>query len=284
MKNLKYLFGLLLLALTSCHEMVAQDFMCPQLSECFHQFVTRNPSNVYCILSWKMGDDMIVTLETSNSYSYRFTDYYTEKDSILITYYSIDSIYDSRIINVEEMARYHSGVKLDYPMVDFLANCVHKDSMLVVNKDSIYPLESKTLTSSVAKDTDVFSRVDINFKLNSFINSQLAPLYELRFFTVGEQTYVSVSGNFYYDKNKSDAYFYRNGHLVVISGLTSIPASCKYDKAAIRLVEKGITGARGYTKENYILPLPDVYEIKKNNLKLVPLEKAFSLILRSLHG
>jgi len=88
--------------------------------------------------------------------------------------------------------------------------------------------------------------------------------------------------DFYYDKDKSDTYFYRNGHLVVISGLTSIPANCKYDKAAVRLVNGGIAGACGYTKENYILPMPDVYEVKKNNLKLVAPEKAFSLIFRSL--
>ena len=91
---------------------------------------------------------MIVTLGTSNSYSYKFTDYYTEKDSILITYYSIDSIFDSQLINVEEMTKYHSGDKLDYPMVDFLANCIHKDSMLVVNNDSIYPLTSKSFASN----------------------------------------------------------------------------------------------------------------------------------------
>lgn len=107
---------------------------------------------------------------------------YTEKDSILITYYTIDSIFDSQLINVEEMTKYHSGDKLDYPMVDFLANCIHKDSMLVVNNDSIYPLTFKSFASNAAKDTDVFSRTDINVKINSFINTQLAPLYELRFF------------------------------------------------------------------------------------------------------
>ena len=282
MKNLRKILGLLLLTLTSCQKMVAQDFLHPNLSESFAQFASQNPSKIYYILSWKMGNDMIVTLGTSNSYSYKFTDYYTEKDSILITYYSIDSIFDSQLINVEEMTKYHSGDKLDYPMVDFLANCIHKDSMLVVNNDSIYPLTSKSFASNAAKDTDVFSRTDINVKINSFINTQLAPLYELRFFYVGEKAYISISGNFYYDKDKSDAYFYRNGHLVVISGLTSIPANCKYDKAAVRLINGGIAGARGYTKENYILPMPDVYEIKKNNLKLVAPEKAFSLIFRSL--
>lgn len=182
MKNLRKILGLLLLILTSCPKMVAQDFLHPNLSESFAQFVSQNPSKIYYILSWKMGNDMIVTLGTSNSYSYKFTDYYTEKDSILITYYSIDSIFDSQLINVEEMTKYHSGDKLDYPMVDFLANCIHKDSMLVVNNDSIYPLTSESFASNAAKDTDVFSRTDINVKINSFINTQLAPLYELRFF------------------------------------------------------------------------------------------------------
>ena len=107
MKNLRKILGLLLLTLTSCQKMVAQDFLHPNLSESFAQFASQNPSKIYYILSWRMGNDMIVTLGTSNSYSYKFTDYYTEKDSILITYYSIDSIFDSQLINVEEMTKYH---------------------------------------------------------------------------------------------------------------------------------------------------------------------------------
>ena len=98
MKNLRKILGLLLLTLTSCQKMVAQDFLHPNLSESFAQFASQNPSKIYYILSWKMGNDMIVTLGTSNSYSYKFTDYYTEKDSILITPISTDLLNSMKII------------------------------------------------------------------------------------------------------------------------------------------------------------------------------------------
>ena len=51
MKNLRKILGLLLLTLTSCPKMVAQDFLHPNLSESFAQFASQNPSKIYYILS-----------------------------------------------------------------------------------------------------------------------------------------------------------------------------------------------------------------------------------------
>ena len=124
------------------------------------------------------------------------------------------------------------------------------------------------------------NNVVLNKQLNEFINSyiynNIDVLYELRFKEINNKHYAIIRSMIYYDKNKYDGYFFRDGNLVVIYG---IDASENFlDKTWIKKDNRGIPNFKYRTIDEWNYPYPLKLEIFSNgNVKELSLSEGFAI-------
>lgn len=114
----------------------------------------------------------------------------------------------------------------------------------------------------------------LNRIINDYINNNYSMLYVIRFNKIDDNYYVSINGSFAYDRNETDAFFFRNGHLIVLYDMQMIPDYDFIAKKDIIKYEKNIDNYRGAIlyPEFKNLPTPQKYKIvSRNKIKKVSL-------------
>lgn len=263
------------------------NFFCTRLSNLFEQFVNDFPSEKYYIISEKQDSSYIITFGTSGDVPEHFIDYYVFDDKRLITYYSVDSIYDKAIIDTAKMIRYNNKLG-ELSNSTYFSNCItHSKSYIVceslcieIKNDSCFDKYSKAI------DTNGICSNKFNKALNSFINTyKRARVYEICFFKLGRKFYAAIYWNHFYDLNSIDAYFYRNGNFIALYGLKNLPPNCNIiDLKKIIVYNKCIRGIRCGTRSNWYISWPSVYCIGNKRIKHIRDSKVFDLITQCIYN
>lgn len=270
----------------SCHCASTSVFFGPDLAQKIDSFMKEHKAKVYYVLSEIKGNNCVITLGTSSVYSTAFTDFYIVQNGKLLTYYSVDSVYVPTIVDTTQMVRYKGQGIPHFRGEKSLSNCVsYQYSFMFCLENSLVDYISceNNIKRNVINSILPFRLPQINKILRQFINSSQLPIVELRFFKLKNKYYVAIYDNFFYDIKHVDAYFRFLHKLIVIYGRNSIPSYIGYDKSVIFPYNGSIKRFRCNVRDNWYLPIPMVYEIKQEELKLMNSDNAFFLIGKSLY-
>lgn len=252
----------------------------PKLQMTLDSFIQKYPSPVYYVLSETFDTCTVVTFGTTSAYSVNLVDCYIKDKKHLITYYSVDSIYDKSLINKDKMTAFNEKQIKGFRGDTVLTNCHSYVERYCVSKGSMRKMAKKEIFVKYpqkAKANDVFASKEMNLELNSFINRQDSYVTEIRFFQYQHERYVAFYPNIFYDISLIDAYFFRNGHFVAIYGLKEAPQDW-IRKTAISCYKGSIPKIRCSKKTIWYLPFPDIFMIKDGKMIRVDDFKSFLLI------
>ena len=125
-----------------------------------------------------------------------------------------------------------------------------------------------------ANDTNAINSKKLNKIINDYINNNYSTLYVIRFNKIDDDYYVSINGAFAYDKDETKAFFFRNGHLIVIYNVEMIPENDLIVKKEIIEYNNNIDNYRGAIlyPDFKNLPPPQKYKfISRNCIRRVAL-------------
>ena len=258
--------------------------LCPQLDSLLSKYIDENKRNysVVQINFVEYGGVDFVSFYDRTDYDSQFMDGYFYKDGKLITFYSIDTRPRNNYIN------YKKTFCLKDSIPDYYHDCPvgctqlsnyesHPKLYLIHSKEYIEEVEnvkSPSVKWQKAVGSNAINHKKLNSIINDYINNNYYMLYVLRFNKVDNCFYVSINGASAYDRNEIKAYFFRNGHLVVIYDMNMIPYQDLIVEDEIIQFEDNIKNYRGATMypDFKNIPPPQKYKfISRNKIKRVSL-------------
>lgn len=276
---MKKFFFILFILLTSC---VAKDGpFSPSLAMVLDGIINKNPEyNVIQIQASKLEGHELLFITCLHNYNPKMTESYYIYKNKLVTYFQTDENDRSYIIDHNFLYKY-DGRKLNY-------NCIYSSKVTSEPKQQVYEIIGNNKLALLKRPEKIVYRknkiegnnVVLNKQLNEFINSyiynNIDVLYELRFKEINNKHYAIIRSMIYYDKNKYDGYFFRDGNLVVIYG---IDASENFlDKTWIKKDNRGIPNFKYRTIDEWNYPYPLKLEIFSNgNVKELSLSEGFAI-------
>lgn len=276
---MKKIFFILFILLTSC---VAKDGpFSPSLAMVLDGIINKNPEyNVIQIQASKLEGHELLFITCLHNYNPKMTESYYIYKNKLVTYFQTDENDRSYIIDHNFLYKY-DGRKLNY-------NCIYSSKVTSEPKQQVYEIIGNNKLALLKRPEKIVYRknkiegnnVVLNKQLNEFINSyiynNIDVLYELRFKESNNKHYAIIRSMIYYDKNKYDGYFFRDGNLVVIYG---IDASENFlDKTWIKKDNRGIPNFKYRTIDEWNYPYPLKLEIFSNgNVKELSLSEGFAI-------
>lgn len=276
---MKKVFFILFILLTSC---VAKDGpFSPSLAMVLDGIINKNPEyNVIQIQASKLEGHELLFITCLHNYNPKMTESYYIYKNKLVTYFQTDENDRSYIIDHNFLYKY-DGRKLNY-------NCIYSSKVTSEPKQQVYEIIGNNKLALLKRPEKIVYRknkiegnnVVLNKQLNEFINSyiynNIDVLYELRFKEINNKHYAIIRSMIYYDKNKYDGYFFRDGNLVVIYG---IDASENFlDKTWIKKDNRGIPNFKYRTIDEWNYPYPLKLEIFSNgNVKELSLSEGFAI-------
>lgn len=276
---MKKIFFILFILLTSC---VAKDGpFSPSLAMVLDGIINKNPEyNVIQIQASKLEGHELLFITCLHNYNPKMTESYYIYKNKLVTYFQTDENDRSYIIDHNFLYKY-DGEKLNY-------NCIYSSKVTSEPKQQVYEIVGNNKLALLKRPEKIVYRknkiegnnVVLNKQLNEFINSyiynNIDVLYELRFKEINNKHYAIIRSMIYYDKNKYDGYFFRDGNLVVIYG---IDASENFlDKTWIKKDNRGIPNFKYRTIDEWNYPYPLKLEIFSNgNVKELSLSEGFAI-------
>ncbi|MDU6396712.1 MAG: hypothetical protein ACLT05_09610 [Segatella copri] len=276
---MKKIFFILFILLTSC---VAKDGpFSPSLAMVLDGIINKNPEyNVIQIQASKLEGHELLFITCLHNYNPKMTESYYIYKNKLVTYFQTDENDRSYIIDHNFLYKY-DGRKLNY-------NCIYSSKVTSEPKQQVYEIIGNNKLALLKRPEKIVYRknkiegnnVVLNKQLNEFINSyiynNIDVLYELRFKEINNKHYAIIRSMIYYDKNKYDGYFFRDGNLVVIYG---IDASENFlDKTWIKKDNRGIPNFKYRTIDEWNYPYPLKLEIFSNgNVKELSLSEGFAI-------
>lgn len=273
MKNIIFI---LLILLTSCSG--NNEALSPALTAAIDSFIVKYPNwRGIQIMTSKLDEHDLLFLTTMNHYDSDLIDGYCFYKDKLITYYQTDSLDRTSIIDTKHLLKFNGQIN-NYK--DF--RLVHETSepkyavYEIVNKDklSLITNESKLKFNRHVTGNNVIKNEEINSCLNSFIQYDVNVLYELRFIEKNNKQYFTLRSMRFYDKDKYDGYFYRNGYLVVLYGVEQSDGIL--DDTWIKKGKFGIPNFRYTTIKDWNYPYPMKFEILPNGTIInLPFSESF---------
>lgn len=265
--------------MTSC---VAKDGpFSPSLAMVLDGIINKNPEyNVIQIQASKLEGHELLFITCLHNYNPKMTESYYIYKNKLVTYFQTDENDRSYIIDHNFLYKY-DGEKLNH-------NCIYSSKVTSEPKQQVYEIIGNNKLALLKRPEKIVYRknkiegnnVVLNKQLNEFINSyiynNIDVLYELRFKEINNKHYAIIRSMIYYDKNKYDGYFFRDGNLVVIYG---IDASENFlDKTWIKKDNRGIPNFKYRTIDEWNYPYPLKLEIFSNgNVKELSLSEGFAI-------
>ena len=269
----------LIVLLTSC--LSKHDPLSPSLTTVVDSFINKHPSwDVIKIIASKPAEHDLLDIIGQPTYDPNMIDGYCIYKNRLLTYYQTDSLDRSSLIDTTHLLRYNGQIENYKNMYLFSFNCEpHTEVYEIKDKDKLSLIKNPSDLKYNRKHTTA-SNVVKNKELNEFINTyiyyNIDMLYELRFCIKDSKQYVMFRSMPFYDKEKYDGYFYRNGYLIVLYGADH--SGELLDSTWIKKEKIGIPSVR-YTSINETLwnfPFPEKIEILPDgHLKRLSIEEGF---------
>lgn len=265
--------------LTSC--LPKHGALSLSLSTVVDSFISKHPSwDVIELIASKLDGHDLLFIVGEPTYFPEFIDGYCIYKNRLLTYYQTDSLDRSSLIDTTYMQRYNGDIENYKDTYKFLCNSepsqeiyvIKNNNELVLVDDSVKLKFNRKLT----KGNNVIKNKELNEFINSYIYNKIDVLYELRFSIKDNKQYVMFRSMPFYDKEKYDGYFYRNGYLIVLYGADH--SGELLDSTWIKKEKIGIPSVR-YTSINETLwnfPFPEKIEILPDgHLKRLSIEEGF---------
>ena len=260
----------------------------PEMDSILNQYIDNTPNGYSTIQMTFMeyGGVDFLRLSNSNGYDSRFIDGYFIKRNKLIVFYSYNKKDWGHFINYSAVLNYKDSIS------SYNDNAPREDGRVIISINErphsiLYQLRSPHEIVEVnsvkscpeikweeANDTNAIKSRKLNRIINDYINNNYSMLYVIRFNKIDDNYYVSINGSFAYDRNETDAFFFRNGHLIVLYDMQMIPDYDFIAKKDIIKYEKNIDNYRGAIlyPEFKNLPTPQKYKIvSRNKIKKVSL-------------
>ena len=265
--------------LTSC--LPKHGALSLSLSTVVDSFISKHPSwDVIELIASKLDGHDLLFIVGEPTYFPEFIDGYCIYKNRLLTYYQTDSLDRSSLIDTTYMQRYNGDIENYKDTYKFPCNSepsqeiyvIKNNNELVLVDDSVKLKFNRKLT----KGNNVIKNKELNEFINSYIYTKIDVLYELRFCIKDSKQYVMFRSMPFYDKEKYDGYFYRNGYLIVLYGADH--SGELLDSTWIKKEKIGIPSVR-YTSINETLwnfPFPEKIEILPDgHLKRLSIEEGF---------
>ena len=265
--------------LTSC--LPKHGALSLSLSTVVDSFISKHPSwDVIELIASKLDGHDLLFIVGEPTYFPEFIDGYCIYKNRLLTYYQTDSLDRSSLIDTTYMQRYNGDIENYKDTYKFPCNSepsqeiyvIKNNNELVLVDDSVKLKFNRKLT----KGNNVIKNKELNEFINSYIYNKIDVLYELRFCIKDSKQYVMFRSMPFYDKEKYDGYFYRNGYLIVLYGADH--SGELLDSTWIKKEKIGIPSVR-YTSINETLwnfPFPEKIEILPDgHLKRLSIEEGF---------
>lgn len=265
--------------LTSC--LPKHGALSLSLSTVVDSFISKHPSwDVIELIASKLDGHDLLFIVGEPTYFPEFIDGYCIYKNRLLTYYQTDSLDRSSLIDTTYMQRYNGDIENYKDTYKFPCNSepsqeiyvIKNNNELVLVDDSVKLKFNRKLT----KGNNVIKNKELNEFINSYIYNKIDVLYELRFCIKDSKQYVMFRSMPFYDKEKYDGYFYRNGYLIVLYGADH--SGELLDSTWIKKEKIGIPSVR-YTSINETLwnfPFPEKIEILPDGqLKKLSLQEGF---------
>lgn len=265
--------------LTSC--LPKHGALSLSLSTVVDSFISKHPSwDVIELIASKLDGHDLLFIVGEPTYFPEFIDGYCIYKNRLLTYYQTDSLDRSSLIDTTYMQRYNGDIENYKDTYKFPCNSepsqeiyvIKNNNELVLVDDSVKLKFNRKLT----KGNNVIKNKELNEFINSYIYNKIDVLYELRFSIKDSKQYVMFRSMPFYDKEKYDGYFYRNGYLIVLYGADH--SGELLDSTWIKKEKIGIPSVR-YTSINETLwnfPFPEKIEILPDgHLKRLSIEEGF---------
>lgn len=274
----KILFAFFIL-FTSC--IVKDGPFSPSLTIVLDEIINEHPTyDVIQIQASKLeGHELFFITCLSNYNSKMIEGYYIYKNK-LITYYQTDSTDRSKIIDIRYLQKFKGDIvgyknfnmsnDISEPIQN-LYEIIDECKFTLINKP-----ESLVLRKNKIEGENVIKNKKINIFLNAYINSNINVLYELRFKVQNSKHYALIRSMIYYDKDKYNGYFYRDGNLIIIYGIDS--SEKILDRKLIKKDKQGIPNFKYGTIDDWNYPYPVKLEILPNgNIRKLSLSEGFAI-------
>ena len=248
------------------------------LTSAIDSFIVKYPNwRGIQIMASKLDEHDLLFLTTMNNYNSDLIDGYCFYKNKLITYYQTDSLDRTSIIDTKRLLKFNGQIKnyKDFRLAH--ANSEPQDEVYEIfdkNKLSLVTNEPKLDLNRHVTGNNVIKNENINRFLNSYIQYYANVLYELRFIEKNNKHYFTLRSMIFYDKDKYDGYFYRNGYLVVLYGVEQSDGIL--DDTWIKKEKFGIPNFRYTTIKDLNIPYPMKLEILPNgDIKYLSLSESF---------
>lgn len=263
MRILLYIFFLSL----SCYScgISSNKYTCKSLEDILISFIDSNEKfDVYSIYLSRIDGVDYINISTSNHYQKNFTDGYFFLKGKLITYYATDSLDRKEVIHYSNTNKFNNGDTIVGYKGSFEGNIeVKSKSFLILSKDSIIPTDNLQIsrdTKQIAGSNGINNKI-INRILNNYIKQIPSVLYEVNFFNRSNKHYISIRYAFYYDRRYIDAYFYRDGYLVVLYNVERMHGIDLIKEDEVKCFRGFIPNYKEGPILYWNLPEPKVFEI-----------------------
>lgn len=268
---------IILILLTSC---VAKDgALSPSLATAIDSFIKKYPKCcVIQIQASKLDEHNLLFITGLNSYNPNMIDGYCIYKDKLITYYQTDSMDRASIIDAKSLLKFNGKIKnyentyLNNEIFEPKQNLyeiINNGNLSYINNQSELKFNRENITGS-----NVIKNENVNKLLNSYIQNNINVLYELRFILKNNKRYATLRSMIFYDKEKYNGYFYRNGYLVVLYGAEQ--SNGILDDTWIKKGKFGIPNFRYTTITDWNYPYPIKFEILSNgHIRKLPLCEGF---------
>lgn len=175
-------------------------------------------SNIYAIMFYHVANKQYV--EISSSYDYYnkdFVDGCFMKNGKIIVYCSFNNGFADSLMYIPKSVQCMDSLKsyrtsIGCRDVDFKTKFYR-----IINKSQIVAVKPEEIKyESVASDTNVIKRRDLNDIVNNYINEINPLLTYIRFKHIKNKRYFSIGSDNVYERKGLVGVFFRNGRLVVL--------------------------------------------------------------------
>lgn len=195
--------------------------ICGALLHVVSDYIQRyNNYDLYLLGFYNIGNLNTVTIQGSPSYDGNLTDGYFCVDGKNVLFCMFDKKERSDILFRRNTCNidYSSPWMSDRRNKDYFHE-PHVEAYWIKNAQEIVPYDeipSDYKYWTLAKGNNAIMNCEMNRILNEFINKHKTIAYYMRFNHYEGNDYVTIGFSFYYDKDKIDGYFLRNGHIVIL--------------------------------------------------------------------
>ena len=279
-----YLF--VLSAAISCNSHgvpVRTGVLCPVMDSLLSNYIDKNPKyDVYYLCFYKIGRANAFTIYGDIAYDKYMTDGYFFKNGKLVCYCFMDMGIRDSLVFVENTHIFKDTINgypevLSMPLSNFFPKPLGYVALSDMEIKPIEMVDTNMLCEALATDSNAVLGKNLNRTLNNYINNNVGLATHMIFEETGERHFVAFRKINYYDRENINAFFYRNGHIVIIYNMSNTFGSTLIKENEITIFRDSVPGIRykPIPYKYFMYPNTEKYEIlsdgrlKKINLQIL---------------